>query len=319
MQRINWFPDPNITQAFAPFAPSTMKINFPFVNHRNWLRATVRTVGDCYAQYSLRGDRIPPAGTYHVHCSAYAQNANASARVYTKVGGKYTLSLTKEIADGATVGVDGTITVPNGCEELIIRTTPGNVVGAIVMMSDILIERADTYDTAVGGGASGLLHRGHDATRLRRSVGRVMSDDADYKLAPASESGHPTADLEQSDRDRELGWDENLLSCFGKHAEPVQRDVRWKFHGRGVRRQIPRIRQHRRRRCQTARRHEGRHLGVQTDQKLHKSVFPLDESHHSARLGDLHARRLAEAPVAGRDAFRRGYDATRLTLLGAMA
>ena len=49
MQRINWFPDPNITQAFAPFAPSTMKIDFPFVDRRNWMRATVRTVGDCYA------------------------------------------------------------------------------------------------------------------------------------------------------------------------------------------------------------------------------------------------------------------------------
>lgn len=152
MQRINWFPDPSITQAFAPFAPSTMKIDFPFVNRRNWLRATVRTVGDDYAQYSLRGDRLPLAGTYHVHCFVYAQHANASASVYTKVGGKYTLSLQKKIADGATVGVDGTITVPNGCEEIIIRIIAGEVVGAIVMMSDILIERADTYDTAVGGG-----------------------------------------------------------------------------------------------------------------------------------------------------------------------
>lgn len=144
MQRINWFPDPNITQTFAHYAPSTMKIDFPFVNRRNWLRATVRTVGDDYAQYSLTGDRLPPAGTYHVHCLAYARHANAYARVYTNVGGEYTVSLQKEIADRTTVDVDGTITVPNGCEEIIIRIIAGEVVGAIVMMSDILIERADT-------------------------------------------------------------------------------------------------------------------------------------------------------------------------------
>lgn len=153
--RINWFPDPNITQAFAPYAPNTAKVDFPVVNGRNWVRVTVLTVGDIYAQYSLQGDSLPPAGTYHVHCCAFAKNANAFARVYTKVGGKYTVPLQKEIADGTTVDVDGTITVPDGCEEIIVRIAAGNVVGAIGMMSDILIERADTYGTAVGGGLPG--------------------------------------------------------------------------------------------------------------------------------------------------------------------
>ena len=150
--RINWFPDPNITQTFGAYAPSIIKVDFPVVARRNWLRATVLTVGDTYAQYSLQGDRIPPAGTYHVHCCAFAKHANAFARVYTKVGGKHTVPLQKEIADGTTVDVDGTITVPDGCEEIIVRIAAGNVVGAIGMMSDILIERADTYGAAVGGG-----------------------------------------------------------------------------------------------------------------------------------------------------------------------
>lgn len=44
-------------------------------------------------------------------------------------------------------------------------------------ISELSVEAADTYDAALGGGASGLLHRRHDATRLRRFVGRVMSDD----------------------------------------------------------------------------------------------------------------------------------------------
>lgn len=174
MQRINWFPDPNITQTFAHYAMSTMKVDFPVVNGRNWLSATVLTVGDTYAQYSLTGDRLPPAGTYHVHCRAYAQNANAYVRVYTKVGGKYTVSLQKEIADRATVDVDGTITVPGGREEIIIRITTGNVVGAKGMMSDILIERADTYATAVGGGfrasSPGTRCQGIKATRRAGDV-----------------------------------------------------------------------------------------------------------------------------------------------------
>ena len=172
--RINWFPDPNITQTFRAYAPSTMKVDFPVVARRNWLRATVLTVGDGYAQYSLQGDRLPPAGTYHVHCCAFAKYANAFARVYTKVGGKYTVPLQKEIADGTTVDVDGTITIPDDCEELIIRTTAGKVVGAIVMLSDILIERADTYGTAVGGGfrasSPGTRCRSHRSVRRAGDV-----------------------------------------------------------------------------------------------------------------------------------------------------
>lgn len=169
--RINWFPDPNITKTVKPYAPSIIKVDFPVVARRNWLRATVLTVGDTYAQYSLQGDRLPPAGTYHVHCCAFAKHANAFVRVYMNVGGKYTVPLQKEIADGTTVDVDGTITVPDGCEEIIIRIAAGNVVGAIGMMSDILIERADTYGTAVGGGfrASSPGIRCHAIKAIRRA------------------------------------------------------------------------------------------------------------------------------------------------------
>ena len=152
MRRRNIFPDPNITQALKPYVSHNTTMDFPVVDGRNWLRATALTVGDAYAHYSLQGDLLPPAGTYHVHCRAFAQHANAIFRVYTHVGGKYQVQLQKEIADCMTVDVDGTITVPDGCDEVIIRITGGNVVGAIGMMTDILIESADTYDTAVGGG-----------------------------------------------------------------------------------------------------------------------------------------------------------------------
>ena len=155
MRRRNVFPDPNITQAFGTYAPRIVKVDFPVVDGRNWVRATVLAVGDTYVQYSLQGDSIPPAGTYHMHCRAFAQHDNAYVRVYTRVDGKYTVSLQKEIADGTTVDVDGTITVPDGCDELIIRIAAGHVVGAIGMMSDILIESAKSYALASGGGLPG--------------------------------------------------------------------------------------------------------------------------------------------------------------------
>lgn len=152
MRRRNVFPDPNITQAFEPFAPRIVKVDFPVVDGRNWVRATVLAVGDTYVQYSLKGDRLPPAGTYHMHCRAFAQHANAYVRVYTHVGDNYEMPLENEITDSTTVDVDGTVTVPDGCDELIIRIAAGRVVGAIGMMSDILIESAKSYALASGGG-----------------------------------------------------------------------------------------------------------------------------------------------------------------------
>lgn len=48
--------------------------------------------------------------------------------------------------------------------------------GSAANIANPILELADTYDKAVGG-ASGLLLRRHDATRIGASVGRVMSDD----------------------------------------------------------------------------------------------------------------------------------------------
>lgn len=201
MQRINWFPDPNITGT-APIGVANVKVNYPIVNGRKWMRATSTATGDVHAEYVLSGSQIPPAGSYHVHALAYAQKAEAHFLVFVRVGGSYTQPLNVPVGDGQTVTVDRTITIPAGCSQLIVRIGPnGQTVGAIGMMGDILIERADTYDAAVGGGASGLLRGGHDATRLTPAVG-VVSDDGN-ELAPASESGHPTHNMERSVRHRE--------------------------------------------------------------------------------------------------------------------
>ena len=167
MQRINWFPDPNITGTAKPVAGNNTRIDYPVVNHRNWLRATSTATGDNYAQYILAGSQLPPAGSYHVHTVAYAQVPGAAFVVFVHVGDSYSEVCRVPVGDGQTVTVDRTITIPSNTDQMLVRISlDPNTVGAKGMMSDILIERADTYDTAVGGGASGLLHGGYDAARL---------------------------------------------------------------------------------------------------------------------------------------------------------
>lgn len=302
--RINWFPDPNITQTFGAYAPSTMKVDFPVVARRNWLRATVLTVGDGYAQYSLQGDRLPPAGTYHVHCCAFAKHANAFARVYTKVGGKYTVPLQKEIADGTTVDVDGTITIPDDCEELLIRTTAGKVVGAIGMLSDILIERADTYDAAVGG-ASGLLHRGHDAARIGASVGRVMSDDDNEPMHETNLDHHLESQQLGASHDRSERERDDILGQF-----------RCERHRRHclVYRNTGRIQ-----RTPTCQLHDVRRQFQSAISELFRQVRQSDR--HSDKYTHLHVGRVSveQDPARRHRIFRRGYDAARLTPMGVVA
>lgn len=305
MQRINWFPDPNITQAFASYAPRIGKMDFPVADGRNWVRVTVLTVGDVYAQYSLQGDRLPPAGTYHVHCRAFAQHANASVRVYTKVGGKYTVPLQKEIADGTTVDVDGTVTVPDGCDEVIVRVTAGQVVGAIGMMSDILIERADTYATAVGGGASGLLHRGYDAKGLKRFVGRVMSDDGHEPDKQSTRPRHAEAGRVHADYDhREDSGYHILVHGLAGRVGRLHHDRQLSGHLQ----QEP-----------THRMALHVHDRESDEPEIQGRVRQSDRQgveHGHVRAGRIPGEQgLARRPLL----FRRGYDATRLTPLGVVA
>lgn len=175
MQRINWFPDPNITGTVKPVANNKTKVECPVVaDSRNWMRATSTATGDNYAQYLLVGSQIPPAGSYHVHAVAYAHGAQASLQVFYRVGGSYKQPLAVPVGQNQTVIVDQTITLPAGCDQMFVRLQlDATTVGAIGMMSEILIERADTYDNAVGGGfrASSPATRCHFSRRDYRAGG----------------------------------------------------------------------------------------------------------------------------------------------------
>lgn len=154
--RTNWFPDPNITGTVNTVAGNNAKIDYPVVNNRNWLRVTSTAMGDSYAQYILLGSYIPPAGTYHVHALTYAQKATADFRIYVRVAGVYSMVLDVPVGDDMTITIDQDITIPSNTDQLLVRiAVDQKTVGARGMMSDILIERADTYGTAVGGGLPG--------------------------------------------------------------------------------------------------------------------------------------------------------------------
>ena len=153
MQRINWFPDPNITGTVKPVANNKMKVECPVVvNSRNWLRATSTATGDNYAQYMLVGSQLPPAGSYHVHALAYAQGAQASFQVFYRIGSSYKQPFSVPVGNGQTVIVDKTITLPAGCDQMLVRLQlDATTVGAIGMMSNIIIESANTMTMPWGG------------------------------------------------------------------------------------------------------------------------------------------------------------------------
>lgn len=173
MQRINWFPDPLITGTMKIEAGNNAKIDYPTANNRKWLRATSVAAGDNYGQYILLESQLPPAGTYHVHALTYAQKATADFRIYARVDGTYRMLLDVPVGDDMTITIDQNITIPSNTDQLLVRIAlDQKTVGARGMMSDILIERADTYDAAVGGGGFRASSRGtrcHAIKAVRRA------------------------------------------------------------------------------------------------------------------------------------------------------
>ncbi len=307
MQRINWFPDPLITGTMKIETGNNTKIDYPVANNRKWLRVTSVAAGDNYGQYTLLGSQLPPAGTYHVHALAYAQKATADFRIYARVDGTYRMLLDVPVGNDMTITISQNITIPSNTDQLLVRIAlDQKTVGMKGMMSDILIERADTYDTAVGGGASGLLLGGHDATRLRRSVGRVMSDD-----------GHEPDKQSKSPRHAEAGR---------VHADYDRReDSGYRILVHGLVGRVGRLR------------HDRWLSGHLQQEPTHRMVLHVhgresDEPEMQGRVrqsdrqgvehGHVRAGRIPGEQGLARQhlLFRRGYDAARLTLaLGVVA
>lgn len=174
-----------------------------------------------------------------------------------------------------------------------------------VAISELSVEAADTYDAALGGGASGLLHRRHDATRLRRFVGRVMSDDGHEPMHEPILDHHPES--------RQVG----------EYHDPSERE----WGGISDQRRGERHRRHyldnrsgwrhqRKTTCQLQDDHQQFQSGLNV---LSRQVRQSDR--HRDRHALMLVRRVSGEQGLARQhrIFRRGYDATRLTLTGVMA
>ena len=305
MQRINWFPDPLITGTMKIETGNNAKIDYLVANNRNWLRATSVAAGNNYGQYTLLESRLPPAGTYHVHALTYAQKATADFRIYARVDGTYRMLLDVPVGDDMTITIDQNITIPSNTDQLLVRiAVDQKTVGAKGMMSDILIERADTYDTAVGG-ASGLLHGRHDAARIGASVGRVMSDDGhepdkQSKTQRQAEAGRVHADFDH----RKAGWRRILVHGLAGRVGRLH-------HDRQLSRHLQQEPTHR----------MGLH-GHEPESDVPELQGRVRQSdRQGVEHGHVRAGRIpGEQGIDRRSLlFRRGHDATRLTLTGVMA
>lgn len=172
-------------------------------------------------------------------------------------------------------------------------------------ISELSVEAADTYDKAVGGGASGLLLGGHDATRLRRSVGRVMSDDGHEPMHEPILDHHPES--------RQVG----------EYHDPSERewgDISDQRRGERHRRHYLDNRSGWRHQRKTTCQLQDDHQQFLSDiNELSRQVRQSDR--HRDKHSLMLVRRIpGEQGLARRpQLFRRGQYATRLTLMGVMA
>lgn len=173
-------------------------------------------------------------------------------------------------------------------------------------ISELSVEAADTYDAALGGGASGLLLGGHDATRLRRFVGRVMSDDGHEPMHEPILDHHPES--------RQVG----------EYHDPSERewgDISDQRRGERHRRHYLDNRSGCRHQRKTTCQLQDDHQQFPSDiNELSRQVRQSDR--HSDEHAHLHVGRIPgeQDPARQHRIFRRGYDAPSLTLaLGVVA
>ena len=172
-------------------------------------------------------------------------------------------------------------------------------------ISELSVEAADTYDAALGGGASGLLLGGHDATRLRRFVGRVMSDDGHEPMHEPILDHHPES--------RQVG----------EYHDPSERewgDISDQRRGERHRRHdLDNRSGWRHQRKPTYRIHDDLQQSQSCVNELFRQVRQSDR--YSDRYAPLHVCRLSgeQDPARQHRIFHRGHDAARLTLMGVMA
>lgn len=172
-------------------------------------------------------------------------------------------------------------------------------------ISELSVEAADTYDAALGGGASGLLHRRHHATRLTPRTGTVVPDDGHEPMRETILDHHLKSRQVDEYHDRpEQDRDEILDQCLCERHRRHDLDNRsgWRHQ-----------------RKPTYRIHDDLQQSQSCVNELFRQVRQSDR--YSDRYAPLHVCRLSgeQDPARQHRIFRRGYDAARLTLMGVVA
>lgn len=294
MQRINWFTNPNLTG--------------PLTGINKWGGVTA-SVNKTNHQLVVSGSN----GGYGFNVDVPANTPLVvSMFVYTDITKQSTPVVIMDVDDADKVTLLAHVKPKSNASTMVTRVTSKTgkirfeaypVSGTTVNFGDLLVERADTYDKAVGG-ASGLLHRGHDAKGVS-FVGRVMSDD-----------GHEPDQQSKSPRHAATG----RVHADFDHRE----DSGYHILVHGLVGRVGRLR------------HGGQLSGHLQQEPTHRMGLHVpdresDEPEIQGRVrqsdrqgvehGHVRAGRIpGEQGLARRPLlFRRGYDATRLTLLGVVA
>lgn len=172
-------------------------------------------------------------------------------------------------------------------------------------ISELSVEAADTYDAALGGGASGLLLGGHDATRLRRFVGRVMSDDGhepdkQSKRPRHAETGRVHADYDHREDSGYHILVHGLVGRVGRLHHGGQ--LSGHLQQEPTHRMVPHV-----------------HGRESDEPEIQGRVRQSDRQ--GVEHGHVRAGRIpGEQSIARRPLLvRRGYDAARLTPMGVVA
>lgn len=172
-------------------------------------------------------------------------------------------------------------------------------------ISELSVEAADTYDAALGGGASGLLLRRHDATRLRRFVGRVMSDDGHEPDKQSKSPRHAATGRVHADFDHreDSGYHILVHGLVGR--------VGRLHHDRELFRHLQQEPTYR----------MGLHVPDRESDEPEIQCRVRQSDRQGVEHGHVRAGRIpGEQGLARRPLlFRRGYDAARLTPLGVVA
>lgn len=176
--------------------------------------------------------------------------------------------------------------------------------GSTANIANPILELADTYDKAVGG-ASGLLLRRHDATRIGASVGRVMSDDNHEPMPEPNLDHHLESQQLGASHDRS---EREIYDILGQFRYERHRRHCLDYRNTGRIQRTP-----------TCQLHDVRRQFQSAISELFRQVRQSDR--HRDKYTPLHVCRVSgeQDPARRHRIFHRGYDAARLTPLGVVA